>query len=184
MATNRSWAAALGLVASSCAIAGISLLVSSPKPAVGESAQAPAPTTVLPKPASTPEEVPVQLPPPDQRGIEESAVPVDNLNAIDLVSNTLLAIEREDTAWLARTLESLAGKPMLSEVDALTAHRQFTWRSIAPRWNKIRQAWRDRSYDVIDNGDTAEIHVHVGGNLGTDVLKLVRINGNWYFADV
>lgn len=182
MATNRSWAAALGFAAASLGVAGISLLVTTP--ARGTAAPAPLPPAAALTPASTPEEVPAPVTPPDQRGVEESPVPVENLTPIDLVSNTLAAIEREDTAWLARAMQSLAGKPMLTEVDTLDAHRQFTWRSIATRWGKIRQAWQARSYEVIEDGDRAEILVHVGGALGTDVLKLVRINGNWYFADV
>ncbi|MBX3475094.1 MAG: hypothetical protein KF754_11975 [Planctomycetes bacterium] len=181
MSMHRSWAAALGFAVSACAIAGISLLVATPAHSDRASA-AQLPATPTPVLLSAPEEEAPAPISPDQKGMEESPVPYACATPSDLINGTLSAIERNDTAWLARAMESCASKPMLVEVDTLDAHRQFLWRSIAPRWNRVRAAWDERSYEIIETGDTAEIHAHVGGALGTDVLKLVRIGGNWRFS--
>jgi len=179
MATNRTWAAALGLVASSLAIAGITALVATPAQGLPEPAADAAPPAPLAAP--TPEPEPVPQPTPDQVGIEESATPLTNQNPIDLISGTLAAIERQDRAWLARVMKSNAAKPTLSEVDGLDAHRQFLWRSIAPRWNKVRASWTARTYTVSEDGASAEVRLEVGGNMGEDVIKLVRIGDTWFF---
>lgn len=177
MSVHRTWAAALGVVVSSVAVAGITLLVATP----AQSEQPVPAVQSAPAPVSAPEPEPVPPPTPDQLGIEESATPQSNQNPIDLISGTLAAIERDDRAWLARVMHSRAGKVLLTEVDGLDAHRNFLWRSIAPYWGKVRAAWVARTYTVDQQDGTALIRLEVGGNLGQIEIRLIRVADAWYF---
>lgn len=112
----------------------------------------------------------------------ESEWRIGNLSVIELVEGVLAARERNDLAYLARCMESTAGKPALNEEDLLLAHRQFTWRSTDPAWNKISQSWAERTYEVVEDGDSAELVLQVGGNLGEMRLRFTRKGDNWYFA--
>lgn len=184
MFAPRSWAAALGLAVSTLAVAGISA-VASTKPALAPAAtEKAAPVITAPVETATEAPKPVPLPPqtPEERGMEESAKPITNQSPVDLINGTLAAIERQDSAWLARTMQSRAGKPMLNEVDTLDAHRNFLWRSIATHWGKVAEAWKSRSYEIVEDGDNAEVRLQVGGDLGVLSLPLVRVGNAWYFA--
>lgn len=180
MSSHRSWATALGIVVSSLAMAGITALVTAPAPRSASGQAAPAPIPALAAPTPEPEPEPVR--PPDQVGIEESPVPLTQASVPELLTGVFAAIERDDRAWLARTCESLTTKPMLSEVDGLDAHRIFLWRSMAPRWRKLRAAFEANLYDLSLDGDRARVVFEVGGNLGQDALDFVRVNGRWCFA--
>jgi len=177
----------LGAVAGAVAIAGIALLLLPAFDPADASASAP-PPAVGPAPAEPRQPTPVQAeePQPENQNVsppaEESAWPVTNGTVIDLLSGALLAREREDRAWLARTMASLAGKTVLVEDDLHAAHRQFLWRSIAPMWAHNAQAWNERNYELLEDGDSAELVMQVGGALGEARLKFVRIDSAWYFA--
>jgi len=175
----------LGVLACIAAVAGILALT---LPGNGNAEDKPAPqaesqpvalqTPAAPdKPEPKPEEY---VSPP----VEESAWQVGNLSVLDLVDGALKARERNDLAYLARCMESTADKPSLVEEDTLAAHRQFTWRSTDPAWNKILQSWAERSYEVVETGDTAELVMQVGGNLGEMRLRFVRHGDHWYFAGI
>jgi len=183
MFATRSWAAALGLAVSVLAVAAISAIASS-KPALAPAHEKAAPALTAPAEtaAEAPKPVPLKPQTPEERGMEESATPITNQSPADLVAGTLAAIERQDSAWLARTMQSRAGKPMLNEVDTLDAHRNFLWRSIATHWRKVAEAWKTQSYQLAQDGDTAELRLEVGGDLGVLNLPLVRIGNAWYFA--
>ncbi|MCB9933890.1 MAG: hypothetical protein H6841_10765 [Planctomycetes bacterium] len=176
----------LGGIAAAAAIAGIALLTL-PTFHQAEDTAAALPAAAL-APAEQQQPTPVQAeePQPENNNVsppaEDSAWPVTNGTVIDLLSGALLAREREDRAWLARTMASMAGKQQLAEDDLHAAHRQFLWRSIAPMWAHIAQAWQERSYKLLEDGDNAELVMQVGGAVGVARLKFVRIDGAWYFA--
>jgi hypothetical protein len=177
----------LGGVAAAVAISGIALLT---LPALdrADAAASATPPAATPAPAEPQQPTPVQAeePQPENQNVsppaDESPWGITNATVIDLVTGTLLAREREDRAWLARTMASLAGKSQLVEDDLHAAHRQFLWRSIEPMWQRIEQVWQDRSYELVEDGDSAELVMQVGGALGEARLKFVRIDGAWYFA--
>lgn len=177
----------IGAVAGAAAIAGIALLTlpafnraddvgTVPPPVTRPAPIAPQPVTPLQADEAQPENQNVSPP------ADESPWAVTNGNLIDLISGTLLARERDDRAWLARTLESTAGRPGLVEDDLHAAHRQFLWRSITPLWANITRVWNERSYELLEDGDNAELVMQVGGAVGVARLKFVRIDGAWYFA--
>lgn len=179
----------IAAVAGAAAIAGIALLTlpafnraddvgTVPSPVTRPAPIAPQPVTPLQADEAQPENQNVSPP------ADESPWAVTNDNLIDLISGTLLARERDDRAWLARTLESTAGRPGLVEDDLHAAHRQFLWRSAAPMWLRISQAWQERSYEIIEDGDNAELVMQVGGALGELRIKFVRIADAWYFAGI
>jgi hypothetical protein len=167
----------VGALACTAAVAGILALTLSgftdpPQPAPQAAPLAPVQSPVGPAPES-----PTVSPP-----AEESKWRVGNLSVIELVEGALAAREREDLAYLARCMESCADKPSLVEDDLLAAHRQFTWRSIAPMWTRVLQSWGERSYEVFEDGDSAELVMQVGGNLGEMRIRFVRKGNAWYFA--
>lgn len=114
----------------------------------------------------------------------ESEFPRLNRTVLDVMEGMWLARERNDLAWLARTLESTARKDKLNEDDLHAAHRQFTWRSTDAMWAKARESWINQTYEVVDNGDTAELVLQVGGAMGEMRFQFVRINDGWYFAHI
>ena len=151
--------------------------VSAPEPVTVAS---PIPELPKPEPVREPEEANVNVSPP----AAESEWQVTNLTIEDLVAGILLARQREDRAWLARTMESTAGKPSLVEDDLRAAFRQYLWHSTDGLWGKVSHAWTERSYEVVAEGDKAQLVMTVGGNLGQLVLPFVRIDGAWYYAGI
>lgn len=113
----------------------------------------------------------------------EPEVPVANASVEDLLSGTLAAIDREDRAWLARTLESTAGRE-LTEDDLHAAYRQFLWRSATPMWDNIRHAWESGDFEFTEQDQAAELILRMGGALREMRLKLVRLDGAWCYAGI
>ena len=127
-------------------------------------------------------EAPEPLPLPDRRGVEESATPLTNATPLELMGGTLEARARGDRAWLARTLASLAGKAVITEVDLHSANRQFLGRSIQGMWRAVEAAWQSRDYSLGQGDETVELRFRTGGNLQEFTIKMVRIGDAWYFA--
>ena len=113
----------------------------------------------------------------------EPELPVASSSVEELIQGTLDAIERDDRAWLARTMESTSGRE-LTEDDLHAAYRQFLWRSAAPMWDNIRHAWESSDFEVAEQDQTAELVLRMGGALGEMRLKLVRLDGAWCYAGV
>lgn len=177
----------LGGVAAAVAMAGIALLTLPALDRADAAASAP-PPAAMPAPAEPQQPTPAQAEEtePENQNVsppaDESPWGITNATVIELVTGTLLAREREDKAWLARTMASRAGKQSLDEDDLHAAHRQFLWRSITPLWANITRVWNERSYELLEDGDNAELVMQVGGAVGVARLKFVRIDGAWYFA--
>jgi hypothetical protein len=112
----------------------------------------------------------------------DSEVPRMQGNVTDMMIGVFAAIERGDTAWLARTMQEKADREFLTEDDLHDAHRQFTWRSIRPYWTRVQAAWDGREYTLQEDDDAATMVLQVGGNLGEITLKFIRIDNNWYFV--
>lgn len=113
---------------------------------------------------------------------KDSEVPRIQGNVTDMMIGVFAAIERADTAWLARTMSDKADREFLTEDDLHDAHRQFVWRSIRPYWAKVQSAWDAREYTLHEDDDAATMVLQVGGNLGEITLKFIRIDNNWYFV--
>lgn len=178
MPRSRTWTAVGVCVASLAALAGSALVVLSPAKAEEpgrETAQ------VVAVSDSQPEPVAERLL-PHEKGVAESAQPFANSTPQQLIEGTLAAWDREDAAWLARTLASTAGKAMITEVDLHAANRQFLTRSIQPMWQAINTAWQGHEYRVTEQGETAEVVFRTGSSLGELTIVLVRINECWFYA--
>lgn len=122
--------------------------------------------------------------PPDQCWVTEKTNRTRNTSPVVLLENTFQAIEAEDTVSLARTMRSLAGRKRLSEVDVLDAHRQFTWGSALAGWQKLREAFNLRNFQLQEEGQRSEMRLDLGDSLGICELEMVCVDGNWYFADL
>ena len=177
----QSWLKPVAGLAVAAAIAGIIgiVIVALPQAndegkATEQEPQAPTPEPEPDKPADE------HVSPP----AEESEWAVSNATVEELVEGILLARARNDLAWLARTMESTAGKESLVEDDLLAAHRQYTWGSTDELWVKVAQSWQDRTFTVEADGNKAMLVMNVGGNLGELRLPFVRIDGAWYFAGI
>ncbi|MCB9892875.1 MAG: hypothetical protein H6839_00330 [Planctomycetes bacterium] len=136
------------------------------------------PVQTAPLPLSEPAPGNVSPPAP------EPEMEVSNLTIEDLVSGILAARLRQDRAWLARTMESTAGKPSLVEDDLLAAYRQYLWHTTDGLWGRVGHAWTERAYEVVEDGDRAQLVLTVGGSLGQLILPFVRIDGAWYYAGI
>lgn len=177
----------LSMFAALLAIVGIVLIAQPDQPQAETPAtdvaadQSPNPVLAKPgEPAPEPEPENVNVSPP----VEDSSWQVTNASVTDLMSGTLLARDRDDQAYLARCMESTAGKPTLVEDDVLAGYRQFMWRSTKPGWDRIIDAWQARTYEIVEDGDSAELILQVGGALGEMRVKFVRIDNAWYFAGI
>lgn len=176
MARTRTFLGGLGFAV---ALAATALVILNPAPGSSASPR----SRLIEQPVS--QESPAQQPrdtTPDQRGVPESGQKITNATPEALISGTLDAIERDDKAWLSRTLASLAGHDLLTEVDLHSANRQFLTRSASPIWQAIEMAWRARRYTVSEKADAAELVFEVGGSLGELRLVLVRVAGAWFYA--
>jgi hypothetical protein len=174
----------LGALACTVAMAGIlALTLSGFGKAEEPGKQQPSPQPVSMETPTAPAE-----PAPENKNVsppaEESTWRIGNLSVIELVEGALAARDRNDLAYLARCMESTADKQSLVEDDLLAAHRQFTWRSTNPAWSRITKSWLERSYEVVEEGDSAELVMQVGGNLGEMRLRFIRKGNAWYFAGI
>lgn len=174
-----NWLASL---VSACAaligVAGIATLtLASAKTTPLELSNAPVP----PLPTVTAPEDPAPNPNVSPRA-KDSEVPRTQGNVTDLMLGMIAACERNDQAWLARTMQEKADREFLTEDDLHDAHRQFTWRSIRPYWTRIEAAWNAREYVLTEGDESAVMVLQVGGSLGEITLNFIRIEGNWYFA--
>jgi hypothetical protein len=170
----------VGFLIGTAAVAGILALTLSGR----GNAEAPAtPKAETPKSSQSPV---APQPAPEMQNVsppaEESEFRIGNLSVIELMEGALAARERNDLAYLARCMESSIGKETLLEDDLLAAHRQFKWRSADGVWNHVLRSWNERSYEVVEDGDSAEMVMQVGGNLGEMRLRFVRNGNSWFFA--
>jgi hypothetical protein len=108
----------------------------------------------------------------------ESSVPMANDSPLALFEGIIAAREREDRAWLARTLESTAGKASITEDDCHAAWRNYLWEPAL--WNRIAAAHRESPAQVSIEGEVARVSVNVGGNAGEYYMLFKRVNGAWY----
>lgn len=179
----QSWLKPVAGLAVIAAVAGIVVILIALDPAPSDeetTGQQAAPQS------ETPQEDPVKDPAEEYVSptVPESEWALTNSTVEDVVQGILLARERNDLAWLARTMESTAAKESLVEDDLLAAHRQYTWGSTDPLWAKVAASWQARTYSVEAEGDRAELVMQVGSNLGELRLPFVRIDGAWYFAGI
>jgi hypothetical protein len=119
---------------------------------------------------------------PHEKIMQESTVALTNTSPLDLIEGTLQARERGDKPWLARTLASNSGKPVISEVDLHAANRQFLTVSIEGMWTAVEAAWKAHEYRVNELGETAEVMFQAGSSLGELTIVLVRIGDGWFYA--
>jgi hypothetical protein len=170
----------VGLLIGTAAVAGILALTLSGR------GNAEAPATPKAEPPKSSQSPVAPQPAPEMQNVsppaEESEFRIGNLSVIELMEGALAARERNDLAYLARCMESSIGKETLLEDDLLAAHRQFKWRSADGVWNHVRRSWNERSYEVVEDGDSAEMVMQVGGNLGEMRLRFVRNGNSWFFA--
>lgn len=180
MRSPRKVVVAVGCIAGAIALAGVVALAVTSREASAEQPTQPTPAPVaIQQPESEPEpEGPVISP-----SVPESEVYFLNATVEELLTGVFAAIERQDSNWLARALESTHGRE-LTEEDALAAYRNFLWRSASPMWAKARAAWDIRAYQVREEGEAATIGFEVGGALGTLEFQFKRIDGGWYFAGI
>lgn len=170
----------LGMLACTTAMAGILALTI---PGLGK-AEEPAATPPQPEPVATSPVAPAEPAPLNNVSppAAESTWRLGNLSVIELMEGAIAARERNDLAYLARCMESSIGKQSLVEDDLLAAHRQFTWRSTNAMWNHVLRSWNERTYEVVEDGESAELVMQVGGSLGELRLQFVRNGNSWYFA--
>jgi hypothetical protein len=167
----------LGLIAAAIACAGVVVLA---LPG-GSGAQRAAPEETLPAPQA---ELAQALGTSSPKSVSESPYAITNATVEDLLAGVIDARQRQDRAWLARTLESTSGKAELSEEDWHTAHRQFVWGSVSRLWTRVSEAWNAREYTVSYEGNSARASFHVGGALGDLWFDFVRIGDAWYFRGI
>lgn len=150
----------------------------------------PAPQT--PDPDTSTESTDAALEPPAQPmgdappEVAEPDEPVKAATPEELFEGILAARAREDRPALARCMASLAEKPTLDLQDAHYAYRNFLWRSIQPRWQRLEAAWQEGAWSLLTEEaapDRARLVFQVGGSLGEDFLPLVRLDGRWYIHD-
>jgi hypothetical protein len=165
------------IVAAAAAVVGVVGIVLLATQGEGEAAPAPAPQAQVKYAQENPAPEPNLSPP-----APEPETPLTNSSIEDLVGGTLDAIQREDRAWLARTMESTSNRD-LTEDDLLAAYRQFLWRSAQPMWARVRAAWQAGAWRVEQDADAGRIFLDVGGALGEMRLELVKINNGWHYAD-
>ncbi len=111
---------------------------------------------------------------------EESAHPLTQATPEALLAGIFLARARGDQAWLARTLESLAGQASLTQDNLATAWRNYLWQP--EMWDKLEAAHKQQPAEVFVEGDMARVTFEVGGAAGTMFMLLKRINGAWYLT--
>jgi hypothetical protein len=111
---------------------------------------------------------------------EESTHALTNQSPLALLEGIFDARKRGDRAWLARTLESTAGKAALTEDDCHAAWRNYLWHP--ELWDKLEAAHRELPAVIVEEGDQAKVNFEVGGAAGTMFVLFKRINGAWYLV--
>lgn len=111
---------------------------------------------------------------------DESTHVLTQQTPLALIEGIFDARKRGDRAWLARTLESTAGKAALTEDDCHAAWRNYLWHP--ELWDKLEAAHRELPAVIVEEGDTAKVNFEVGGAAGTMFVLLKRINGAWYLV--
>ena len=164
----------LGLIAAAFACIGV-VALALPKDSGAHQSEA--------MPAA-PTELAQAIEPQTPRRVNESPATMTNATVEDLLQGVIDARQREDRAWLARTLESTAGKIELSDEDWHTAHRQFLWSSVSRLWSRVTEAWNARGYTVSYDGNSARANFDVGGALGEVWFDFIRIGDAWYFQGI
>lgn len=161
------------------ATAGVAGIFASPE----ESQPAMKPRAAVPDkaalaPAENPEpEVLKPMGDPSPKAAESTHV-MTNQTPLALIEGIFDARRRNDLAWLARTLESTAGKADLTEDDCHAAWRNYLW--VPELWDRMEAAHRESPAVIVEQGDEARVSFEVGGNAGTLFVVLRRVNGAWY----
>lgn len=109
---------------------------------------------------------------------EDTTFPMTNATPQGLIEGIFAARARGDKAWLARTLESLAGRTELTQDDLQAGWRQYLWHP--ELWDKLEAAHRAEPARFDEARDRARVTFNVGGNAGEIFIQLVRVEGAWY----
>ncbi len=175
-----------GLIAGVAALAGVIGLALFQQESNADPAPVDTPAPIH-RAGSPPEEAapePEPAKPEQPKSVQESEHPITNRTVEDLLAGVMEARAREDRAWLARVIESTAGKEELTWPDWHTAHRQFLWISVSRLWLQVTSAWNERAYTVSYDGDSARATFEVGGAMGQVWFDFVRVGDGWYFQGV
>ena len=87
-------------------------------------------------------------------------------------------------AALARLSRAKEDEPVLDADDALDAERRFLAPAVQPYWRRVATAARlgDVSVEPGATPDEAVLRVHVGGAMGSYVIRVFRRGDGWYLA--
>lgn len=106
-----------------------------------------------------------------------------NATVEGLVEGILEARRQQDRAWLAGALARMANKATPSDEDLHAAYRGFLWDSMDRFWARIDKAWKDETYAVQQDSDSARVVFKTGGALGEVALNFERHNDCWYLSE-